>query len=651
MDPITRQAIAVAGGAGSSDPLYVDDVFSTFLYDGTGSTQSINNGIDLSGEGGLVWIKQRDESRNHSLYDTERGVLRQLVSNANFAQGGASGNDLDAFNSNGFSLGTDTFSIVNKSGGEYASWTFRKAPGFFDVVTYTGSGSSQTISHNLGSVPGFIIVKRYSATEDWTCYHRSIGNGSMIQLNGTGGSSPATSFWNDTTPTSTHFTIGTHDRVNTNGQSYVAYIFAHDDQSFGTNSDEAIIHCGTFNGGGSYNNNIIKTNIGFEPQFVIWKRIGSSGDWYLMDVSRKMSDDGYNSAALVANGTSNEYTPTRFWAYEDGFAFDEDLGGSSASYIYIAIRRPHKPPTAGTEVFDVGLRSGSGSDANTNSDINTDMTFVLRRDTSGEYNGISARLTGRLTLRLDTSDSSLTGWLDNDKPWATQKGAIINGGNGAANTGNLIDFSFKRAPGFFDVVSWKGNNTNRAINHNLGAAPEIMIVKGRDIADGWQLYNKVSGATKYMNLNQYGAVTGSTRWNNTEPTSSVFTVGTDGGVNRNGYKYLAYLFASTDGVSKIGSYSGTGYNVNVDCGFSAGARFILIKREDGGYSTNAHWYVFNSARGIVSGNDPYMMFDETDSEVTNTDYIDPLNAGFTVTSSAPAALNASGGTYLFLAIA
>jgi hypothetical protein len=109
-----------------------------------------------------------------------------------------------------------------------------------------------------------------------------------------------------------------------------------------------------------------------------------------------------------------------------------------------------------------------------------------------------------------------------------------------------------------------------------------------------------------------------------------------------------YLFASLNGISKIGTYSGTGSNVNVDCGFTAGARFVLIKRTD---STGTDWYIWDTTRGIVSGNDPYLFLNSNAAQVTNTDYIDPLNAGFTVTSSAPAALNASGGTYLFLAIA
>jgi hypothetical protein len=136
-------------------------------------------------------------------------------------------------------------------------------------------------------------------------------------------------------------------------------------------------------------------------------------------------------------------------------------------------------------------------------------------------------------------------------------------------------------------------------------------------------------------------------WNSTAPTATQFTVATDNAVNGSTKTYIAYLFATLDGISKVGTYSGTGYAVNVDCGFTAGARFVLIKRTD----SNADWYVWDSTRGIVSGNDPYWLLNSSAVQVTNTDYIDPLNAGFTVTSSAPAALNTSGGTYLFLAIA
>jgi hypothetical protein len=127
----------------------------------------------------------------------------------------------------------------------------------------------------------------------------------------------------------------------------------------------------------------------------------------------------------------------------------------------------------------------------------------------------------------------------------------------------------------------------------------------------------------------------------------VFSTGGAVAANLSGSTYIAYLFATLPGISKVGSYTGTGNAINVDCGFSAGARFILIKRTD----STGDWYVYDTVRGIVSGNDPYLLLNSSAAEVTNTDYIDPLSSGFTVTSSAPTGLNASGGTYIFLAIA
>ena len=125
-------------------------------------------------------------------------------------------------------------------------------------------------------------------------------------------------------------------------------------------------------------------------------------------------------------------------------------------------------------------------------------------------------------------------------------------------------------------------------------------------------------------------------------------MGTDNATNGNTYNYIAYLFASLDGISKVGSYSGTGNNLSVNCGFAAGARFVLIKRTD----SSGDWWLFDTTRGIVSsGNDPALRLNLTNAEVTSTDYLEPNSNGFTVTSTAGAGLNANGGTYLYLAIA
>ena len=197
-------------------PTFIEDVFSTYLYTGNGSTQTITNGIDLSGKGGLVWLKERSPSTTpHKLYDTIRGAATSLQSNttagSQFPDAGVT-----AFNSNGFTIDNSNFTS-NVNNATYVSWTFREQAKFFDVVTYTGNGSTQNISHNLGSVPGCIFVKCSSVSgQDWFVYHRTQGNGYGL-LNTTDIWGTFTGYWNNTAPTSTQFSVGTSNGVNGSG--------------------------------------------------------------------------------------------------------------------------------------------------------------------------------------------------------------------------------------------------------------------------------------------------------------------------------------------------------------------------------------------------------------------------------------------------
>ena len=207
---------------------YVDDIFSTFLYKGTGSAQSINNGIDLSSEGGMVWIKSRDWTRSHNIYDTVRGTNKVIYtesSNTEVTKGPSNADSgIYQFNNNGFNIGA--INGVGANNYNYSSWTFRKAPGFFDVVQYTGTGSAQHISHSLSCIPGLIMVKCTSANHDWAVYHRSTKSTHFLELNETNVAADNISRWNDTDPTSTNFTVGTSGSVNDNNSTYIAYVFA-----------------------------------------------------------------------------------------------------------------------------------------------------------------------------------------------------------------------------------------------------------------------------------------------------------------------------------------------------------------------------------------------------------------------------------------
>ena len=189
MPLIATRGAASAQGFGefaqSAAVNYIENVFSTYLYTGNGSTQTITNGIDLSTKGGLVWLKGRSSPYSHCLTDTVQGRSKQLSSNnTNAAYTAASNDGITSFNVNGFSLGgANTFYNTNVNNVTFASWTFRKQAKFFDVVTYTGTGSTQTINHNLGATPGFIIVKNTSTITNWITYHRSLGATKGIVLN------------------------------------------------------------------------------------------------------------------------------------------------------------------------------------------------------------------------------------------------------------------------------------------------------------------------------------------------------------------------------------------------------------------------------------------------------------------------------------
>jgi len=643
---------AFGGGATAVIP-YIEDVFSTYLYTGNSSTQTINNGIDLSAKGGLVWRQGRSAATGGMLIDTSRGIGSYLISySTDAAQTGS--NWIDSFNSNGFTMNSSSFN----GGATYASWTFRKQPKFFDVVTAArvpGQANGR-ISHNLGSVPGFVIVKSTDYVgESWRCYHRSLGRNSTIQLSSTAAEFPFTDYWGTSDPTSTDFGI---NWTLFSGDNYVFYFFAHDAGGFGLTGTDNVISCGSFTTNGTGNATV---SLGYEPQWVLVKNTSASEDWILVDDMRGWVVGG-NSRYLRPNLSNAESGTALGSPTATGFDF---VFSASATYIYIAIRRgPMKVPTVGTSVYQANTYTGNAT-ANTtvagNFGFPVDLMLLSNRDataTSWSSYGQMAfdRLRGSSNLLATASTSAASfDWttynsfaVQNSIGWGLY-GA--DSGTGYLNNsgGTWVANGFRRAPSFFDEVCYTGTGVARTVTHNLTVAPELMITKNRTSAGyGWLTYSATLGATKFVQLNSTAAEgTVATYWNNTAPTSSVFSVGTAGATNASADNFVAYLFATCAGVSKVGSYTGTGTTLQIDCGFTAGARFVLIKRTD----STGDWYVWDSARGIIAGNDPYLLLNSSAAEVTNTDYVDSYSAGFELSSTAPAAINANGGTYIFLAIA
>jgi len=645
MDPNTLKALqGAAGAAGGDTTKYVEEVFSTDVYAGNGSSRTITNEIDLDGEGGLVWTKMRtDASYWHALTDTERGV-NEKISTDRTDEEATNADSLTSFNSNGFSVGAAT--SHNDSGYTYVNWTFRKAPGFFDVVTYPGTGSAKTVAHNLGCVPGMIIVKALDVDEAWAVYHKSTGNTKYFSLSEATGEQTSTLRWNDTSPTDTVFTIGTDPNVNQDTKDYVAYLFADGDdtdaQIFGDDEDEAIIKCGTFTTSSSK----ASVNLGFEPQWVMFK--GSSGTspgngWEIYNSMTGLANGSYTRVSANSNAVEVSGAVPVCTATATGFEIENT--NNTTNFIYMAIRRPMKTPEAGTEVFAAqdGRSASDGTTSTYTSGFPVDLIMRHTKAADSTRTVVFDRLRGENYLLTHETDDETSGdFIQFDDMNGVRRSSVVS-----ASTG-LVAHMFKRAPGFFDVVAYPGTVSMHTEAHNLGVVPEMMIIKCRDAAEHWAVYHKdLTSAGHYLWLDDDQDEDTNSSWlNSTDPTASVFTVGAYSNISNGPTEtYVAYLFASCPGVSKVGSYTGTGSDIDVDCGFTAGARFILMKRYDGAGS----WYVFDTIRGIVSGADPHFALETNTAQVTSDDLVDPLSSGFTVHPSN--FLNSSGEEYIYLAIA
>jgi hypothetical protein len=631
-------------------PPNIEDVFSTWLYTGNGTSQTITNGIDLAGKGGLVWQKNRTTAVNNTLFDTARGNNNYLYTDSTAAQNSAA--NFCSLTSSGFTLGT-AFSNNNSSGDNFASWTFRKQPKFFDIVTWTGNGAAdQTITHTLGSTPGFIIVKKTSGVSTWWCFHGSLGNTSAMEFNST--SNVFTTASINWAVTSTTFNAEGFLNLNDSASTYVAYIFAHNSAGFGLTGTDNVISCGSYTGNGSATGPVV--TLGYEPQLLWVKRTDSSGSWSILDNMRGLPT-GSADAQLLINASNAESSTTDFVSLSaTGFQLvttSTAFNASGGTYIYIAIRRgPMKVPTTGTSVFaptSTATAGSPGATATTNFPV--DLSIYALRNLAG----LNSIFFDRLRRTSSTSSVSLVSSGTAAEASSASNGIGIQSNttvteNWTGGTGyNNILWNFRRAPGFFDEVCYTGTGAARTVAHNLAAVPELIIVKSRNNTFAWETYSATFGIAAYLRLNTNSEVsTGwSGFWGSSNPTSTTFSLGTYGNNNNSGSTYVAYLFATCPGVSKVGSYTGTGTTQVINCGFTAGSRFVLIKRTD----STGDWYVWDSARGIVAGNDPYLLLNSTAAEVTNTDYVDTAATGFEISSTAPAAINASGGTFIFLAIA
>ena len=259
--------------AGLSTGSEMDAIFNAQTYSGTSAARSITTGFDLA-SGGMVMIYPRNQPGwSGAAYDTIRGTNTLATANSN--QQAATSTALTGYTSTGFTLGTDSGNWANTSGTNYVAWTFKETSQFFDVVSYTGTGTNRNLSHNLGAIPDLLIVKRLNgATANWACRARVAGNTTYFFLNGSAvpSTTNGTQYWNSAAMTSTTIPLGTNAAVNAVGSNYIAYLFGGDSSKFAH---------GSVTGTGS-----LTVTTGWRPQWVMYKATNVTFNVSVMDKSR-----------------------------------------------------------------------------------------------------------------------------------------------------------------------------------------------------------------------------------------------------------------------------------------------------------------------------------------------------------------------------
>lgn len=661
--------------------------FSTKDYTGNGTSLDLVNGIKgtLNGtpvakRGGQLWLKNRDSGTDlHNITSTVMGVFNYVRCSSTAAQF-TEYDRIIGINSNGFKMGTEV--DINRSANNFVAWShattmytngytnhgkFYEAEwnpdtGFFQIV-FEGSGIiNQELPNVLGSLIEVTHTKNLSIVEHWRTQHGQDGNASTSGYLNLANALTVANNLNITTDT---ITIDTnHQEYNASGNKYYMCGYA---------NIAGKVKVGTYSGTGTTGN--IVSSLGFDPKHLIIKRVNSAGGWVIYDSDR--GSDNYLQAHIDSQEINNALLQVVLGT--DQFSVNgtnDNINFSGDTYLYIAI--------ADHEAHETTLYTGTGATKDVLTGLNMNVEdgsgSTVEIDRVGGMTwtkGRSSALSNFLFSSLNGKDRLIT----NDTVASTNNGTFdsftntgikipsdsnVNGSgvtyvnwslpttkyiSGYTNHGKPYEVEYNPVTGFFQGVYVGSTLNDHQIPHGMGVAPDFFVVKNLEsVGQEWVCYNKSEGATKWLRLDSTTASTAnSLNFNDTEPTASYINLGTNGTTNGVAVRYYFFGFVNTAGKIKVGTYTGTGTS-NPITGLGFQPAFLMTKRLNLGGAGIGDWSIYDSARNNNGGTADRLEANTSDAEDDSTNNIITLDAdGFTPTTGGENT-NASGGTYIYVAI-
>jgi hypothetical protein len=650
-------------------------------YDGTASNVTYEYGLGFTPD--FVWIKERTKIENHRWFDTTRGATKFLGSNNTNAEATGAAT-LTSFDTGGFTLGLDN--EVNDTGIPYVAWCLKANGGTtasgsgtggvsnvttqvnsqagFSIINFTeGTGTSSSVNHGLDATPDLIITRRRTMGGAWMVWHNALSGSQYLRLNETNAVASSTNVWNGTAPNATSVSLGPWltESDDYGPQKRIMYAF-HSVDSFSS--------FGSYTGNGS--EQLVET--GFEPAFVITKSTSATGHWRMYDNKRGSTDSSssyvgnrkvlYGDLNLAEGAGINEI---RFLSngFEVGPGNNTNTNGVSFIYMAFAADPDTEAPTVAKSFSTVAYTGTQATLSIDSLGFKAGLIWLKNRDITG-YNHFFydiVRGPGKaINTNFNVAEYSLTGvssfdddgftlgsnyetnrsgdnhiaWVwkaDDNEPTINTEGSIDSIVSANANAG-------------FSIVSYTGNGTAGAtVGHGLSAAPEMIIAKSTSDAYEWKIWHKDLSSGYQILFNTAAQASDSSVWTTTTPTSTVFSVGTNVGVNQSTKDYIAYCFHSVSGYSKIGSYSGSSSTVSVNVGFQPD--FVMVKM----YNVNGgRWIMIDSVRGDGGLNSAkYVQAQDSAAETTNSVYgLEFTSTGFDAYNGT-INLNSSGYNYIYMA--